>query len=94
MHEKIINILFSESPGTIIIATGDGKKGDYTDNSFYNICVYALKKGWNVKIITWKKQLSKNYIIGPELCNILKDINFKNNFDILYLDSYVEMLII
>lgn len=93
LHENILNILSIEKPGTIIIATGDGKKGDYTDNSFYNICVNALNKGWNIKIISWKNQISKKYIIGSELCNILKDDNIRNKFDILYLDKYVEMLI-
>jgi hypothetical protein len=57
------------------------------------ICIDALEKGWNIKIISWKNQLSKKYIIGAELCSLLKDIDVKENFDILYLDNYIEMLI-
>lgn len=94
LHNKIMETLLFELPGTIIIASGDGKSSDYTDNSFYKICVEALKKGWYVTIISWKKQLNKNYIIGPELCKILKEQNIKNKFNILYLDNHIEELII
>lgn len=94
LHNKIMETLLFELPGTIIIASGDGKSSDYTDNSFYKICVEALKKGWYVTIISWKKQLNKNYIIGSELCKILKEQNIKNKFNILYLDNHIEELII
>jgi hypothetical protein len=93
LHKNIINTLLFEKPGTIIIATGDGKNGDYTNNSFYEICINALKRGWCIKIISWRKQLSKKFIIGNELCNILKDINIKKSFDILYLDDYADILL-
>lgn len=94
LHEKIINTLLLESPGYIIIATGDGKKGDYTNNSFYNICIEALKLGWYVTIVSWKKQISKRYTLGEELYSLLKDFNIKDKFNILYLDNYVENLIL
>jgi hypothetical protein len=94
LHNKIIETLLYETPGTIIIASGDGKNTEYTENSFYKICIQALKNGWDVLIVSWKNQISKNYIIGPELCNILKDDNIKYRFNILYLDSYIEKLII
>lgn len=94
LHEKITNTLLSENPGYIIIATGDGKKGDYTNNSFYNICIEALKLGWYVTIVSWKKQISKQYTLGEELYSLLKDFNIKDKFNILYLDNYVENLIL
>lgn len=94
LHNKIMETLLFEIPGTIIIASGDGKPSDYSDNSFYKICLEALKRGWNVTIISWKKQLSKNYIIGTELCKMLKDQNIKNKFNILYLDNHIDELII
>lgn len=94
LHEKITNTLLLESPGYIIIATGDGKKGDYTNNSFYNICIQALKLGWYVTIVSWKKQISKRYTLGEELYSLLKDFNIKDKFNILYLDNYVENLIL
>lgn len=93
LHEKIMETLLFEIPGNIIIASGDGKKTDYSDNSFYKICVEALKKGWWVTIISWKNQLSRNYIIGTELCKVLKEKNIKDKFNILYLDNHVEELI-
>lgn len=94
LHEKITNTLLLESPGYIIIATGDGKKGDYTDNSFYNICIEALTLGWYVTIVSWKRQISKRYTLGEELYSLLKDFNIKDKFNILYLDNYVEKLIL
>jgi hypothetical protein len=94
LHNKIMeSLLYSNTPGSIVIASGDGKPSDYGDNSFYKICVQALKTGWNVTIISWKYQLNKNYIIGDELCNILKNDNIKNKFNIVYLEKYIEMLI-
>lgn len=94
LHEKITNTLLSEKPGYIIIATGDGKKGDYTNNSFYNICIDALNMGWYVTIVSWKKQISKKYILGEELNSLLRDSSIKNKFNILYLDNYIEILIL
>lgn len=94
LHEKITNTLLLESPGYIIIATGDGKKGDYTDNSFYNICIEALTLGWYVTVVSWKRQISKRYTLGEELYSLLKDFNIKDKFNILYLDNYVEKLIL
>lgn len=94
LHEKITNTLLLESPGYIIIATGDGKEGDYTDNSFYNICIEALTLGWYVTIVSWKRQISKRYTLGEELYSLLKDVNIKDKFNILYLDDYVEKLIL
>lgn len=94
LHEKITNTLLLERPGYIIIATGDGKKGDYTNNSFYNICIEALTLGWYVTIVSWKRQISKRYTLGEELYSLLKDVNIKDKFNILYLDNYVEKLIL
>ena len=95
LHSKIMeSLLYSDVPSSIIIATGDGKSSDYTDNSFYKICIQALKLGWNVTIISWKYQLSKIYISGTELCNILKNNNINNKFNIIYLEEHIDLLII
>lgn len=94
LHEKITNTLLLVKPSYIIIATGDGKEGDYTNNSFYNICLEALSIGWYVTIVSWRKQLSKKYILGEELNNLLRDSDIKNKFNILYLDNYIEKLIL
>lgn len=94
LHGKIMEtILYTDIPGCIVLCSGDGKSSDYTENSFYKLCIKALKIGWKVMIISWKKQISKNYILGPELCNLLKDNEIKNNYNILYLDNYVEKII-
>jgi hypothetical protein len=94
LHNKIMETLLFERPGIIIIGSGDGKCTEYTDNSFYKICIEALKRGWEVIIVSWKYQLNKNYIIGTEICNLLKNFDIKNNFKILYLDKYIEKLIL
>lgn len=94
LHNRIMEILLYEIPGTLIIASGDGNSSDFTDNSFYKLCIHALKKGWKVIIVSWKYQLNKNYIVGPELCNLLRNFDMKNNFKILYLDKHIENLIL
>lgn len=94
LHGKIMEtILYNDIPGYIIICSGDGKSSDYTENSFYKLCIKALKIGWKVTIISWRKQINKNYILGSELNNLLKDDNIKNNYNILYLDKYIDKLI-
>lgn len=94
LHGKIMEtLLYSNEPGNIIICTGDGKTSDYTDNSFYKICIKALTMKWKITIISWKNQLNKNYILGIELYNILKDTNIKKHYKILYLDNYAEEII-
>ena len=93
LHEKLIKTISYKESGHIIIGSGDGQNGNYTDNSFYNICIEALEKGWYVTIVSWKKQLSKKYIFGYELHNLLNDVDMKNKFNILYLDNYVDILI-
>lgn len=89
-----MEILLYEEPSTLIIASDDGKSSDYGDNSFYKLCLKALNMRWNVIVVSWKYQLNKNYIIGSEICSLLKDVDIKNNFKILYLDNYVEKLIL
>lgn len=94
LHGKIMEtILYTDIPGYIVICSGDGKNSDYTENSFYKICIKALELGWKVKIISWRKQISKNYILGIELNNLLKNNNIKNNYKIFYLDNYIDKII-
>lgn len=88
LHNKIMEtLLYSDVPGSIIIATGDGKSSDYTDNSFYNICITALKKGWKVTVISWRYQLNKIY-------NVLEKDNINNKFNIIYLEEHIDLLIV
>lgn len=52
-------LLFHEPPQTMILVTGDGKEGQF-GTSFTRYVKQALKRGWNVEIWSWKKQLSPN----------------------------------
>lgn len=95
LHGKIMeSLLYSDIPGSIVIATGDGKSSDYTDNSFYKICIQALKLGWEVTIVSWRYQLNKNYILGVELYSTLKNNKIKDNFNIIYLEEHIDMLVV
>ena len=93
LHEKIEETLNSELPGTIIIGSGDGKVAN-DNNSFYNLTINALYKGWNVVIISWKYQLSRNYSNGEELYELLKDEEVKKRFTQISLEKYIDELIL
>lgn len=94
LHNNIMEtLLFSNEVGTIVIATGDGKSSDFTDNSFYNLVLKALEIGWSIEIITWKYQMNKNYQYGHELNALLKNKEIKKRYNIIYLEKYVNELI-
>lgn len=94
LHNNIMEtLLFTKEIGTLVIATGDGKSSDYTKISFYYLVLKALEIGWNVEIITWKYQMSKLYIHGVELNNLLKNKEIQKRYNIIILEKYINELI-
>ena len=93
LHLNIIQTILCKCPGYITICTGDGRSSDYTKHSIYDICIKALEFGWKVTIVSWRNQLNKKYIQGPELNNILKNSTIKSNYNLLYLDDFVDQII-
>ena len=68
-------ILDEETPGTIVIATGDGAQTEQ-GCSFTDQVVRAAKRRWNVEVWSWQSQLSPRLrdtrIRFPEQVKILK----------------------
>jgi hypothetical protein len=61
LHLKIANALLDyDSPQTLVLVTGDGQDADFS-TSFLQQVQRALKRGWHVKVWSWKSQLSGNF---------------------------------
>ncbi len=61
LHLKIANVLLDyEPPQMLVLATGDGKEGNY-QTSFTKQIERALKRDWTVMIWSWKEQLSGRF---------------------------------
>ncbi|KAF2195436.1 hypothetical protein K469DRAFT_12210 [Zopfia rhizophila CBS 207.26] len=83
MLESIVDV---EVPSTIVLATGDAAEAEYS-KGFMAQVKRALKKGWKVELISWKKHTSNAY----------RDRNFQarwqGKFKIIELDDYAEDLL-
>lgn len=61
LHLKIANVLLDyEPPQVLVLATGDGKEGNF-QTSFIKQIERALKRDWQVVIWSWKEQLSGRF---------------------------------
>jgi hypothetical protein len=72
-----------ERPGTLVLATGDGKAAKYSDG-FFSCANRALKMGWNVELVSW----------GLSLSSVWKDDEWSRQwggrFRLIFLDSYLD----
>lgn len=65
LHLKIANALLDfESPQTLVLATGDGKDGQF-QTSFTKQIERALARRWNVIVWSWTEQLSGRFKAIP-----------------------------
>ncbi|KAJ5709655.1 hypothetical protein N7493_009946 [Penicillium malachiteum] len=86
LHLKMLeSIIDSEEPTTMVLASGDAAKAEYSDG-FLPVVERALQRGWNVELVSFRKALGSAYknkdfraIWGPR-------------FKILLLDEYVHSL--
>lgn len=61
MHAKIAGVLLDyDPPQTLVLVTGDGNTSDF-GTSFFQQVQRAIKRGWNVDVISWGGQLSKKF---------------------------------
>jgi hypothetical protein len=61
LHLKIANVLLDyEPPQVLVLATGDGKEGDF-QTSFTRQIERALQRKWAVMIWSWQEQLSGRF---------------------------------
>ncbi|CAJ0642572.1 4589_t:CDS:2 [Entrophospora sp. SA101] len=59
---KIFDSLLYHTPGTLVLASGDGNDGEYFQGGFHRCVTKALEMGWKVEIISWKNLLSQNFL--------------------------------
>jgi len=87
LHLKILeSVVDAQEPSTMVLATGDGAQAEYSDG-FFKMVERALKKGWRVELVSWRKNISFLY----------HDIRFRDSwtemFKIVALDEYAEYLL-
>ena len=46
---------------TIVLATGDGRAGQFNEEGFIGCIRIALKKGWRVELYSWEDGLSRSW---------------------------------
>ncbi|CAG8445971.1 14454_t:CDS:2 [Acaulospora morrowiae] len=63
IHLKILESLLDyHAPATLVLASGDGKDAEYFQGGFHKCVIKALERGWKVEVISWKRQLSANFL--------------------------------
>lgn len=71
-----------QNPGTLVLATGDGKAAKFSDG-FFTYADRALKMGWNVEVVSWNLSLSSAW----------RDASWANawghRFRVIHLDEFL-----
>ncbi|PVH87905.1 hypothetical protein DL98DRAFT_648813 [Cadophora sp. DSE1049] len=84
LQMKILESLVdTESPSTIVLASGDAAEAEYSGGFLTNV-ERALRKGWKVEVVAWSQGLSHEY----RRKEFLK--RWESNFKFINLDDYVE----
>lgn len=68
-------------PGVMVLATGDAKPAEYSDG-FAHYALKALRHGWHVEVVSWRKCLSGEWKKSP-----FKD-QYAQQFRIILLDDF------
>ncbi|KAI1332238.1 hypothetical protein F5Y16DRAFT_172472 [Xylariaceae sp. FL0255] len=74
-----------KEPATMVVATGDAAKAQYSTGFFVYI-MHALSLGWNIELVTWKKTVSSAYT------NPTFQQQHGGRFRIIYLDDFLQEL--
>ncbi|XP_044717614.1 cell wall glucanase (Scw4) [Hirsutella rhossiliensis] len=77
---------YFQAQGTLVIATGDAQPAKYSDG-FFTYAERALKMGWNVEVVSWRRSLSSCWK-GSEWTT-----RWGNRFRIIELDEFVDDLL-
>jgi hypothetical protein len=82
LHQAIADVDDPPPKATIVLATGDGNVGQFSDDGFLGPVRTALKKGWKVELYAWEDGLSsawkKEFGKGP----------YKDRFRIIGLEQF------
>lgn len=87
LHLKMCqSILDTETPSTMVLATGDGAEAEMSDGFLAHV-ERALKRGWKVELISWRQQTNGGYR------NKKFRAKWGEQFRIIELDEFVEDLV-
>ncbi|KAF4552508.1 Hypothetical protein D9617_10g074900 [Elsinoe fawcettii] len=87
LHLKMLeSIVDAATPTTIVLATGDAAKAEYS-GGFMRMVQRALEKGWRVELVSWRQNVSQLYL--------KKDFRRKwgEKFRVVELDEWVEEML-
>ena len=65
LHLKILQTILSgrgKRPGTIVLATGDARGGQYNEHGFLGCVREAIARGWNVELWAFQNGMSRSWI--------------------------------
>ncbi|KAG9694788.1 hypothetical protein KCU95_g6378, partial [Aureobasidium melanogenum] len=87
IHLKMMeSIVDTETPSTMVLATGDAAQAEYSEG-FLKMAERALKKGWKVELVSWSKNISLAYKKAAW------QKKWDGRFRIIELDTYAEELL-
>ena len=87
LHLKILQTLNSDEIGTIVLATGDARGGQFNRDGFVGAVREALKRGWSVELWSWSEGLSRAWK------EVAKREKWGGAFGIYLLDEWAEALV-
>ena len=88
LHLKMSqSVLDTETPSTMVLATGDAAEAEYSDG-FLRTAERALKRGWKLELVAFKQNISYAYR------NPVWTAIWGSSFRIIELDDYVELLLV
>lgn len=86
LQMKMLESLLDSEPATMVLASGDAAEAEYS-GGFLKTVERALRKGWKVEVIAWKKGLSYEYRSASFL------ERWKEKFRVIELDEFSEELL-
>lgn len=87
LHLKMMeSIVDTDVPSTIVLATGDAAEAEYS-KGFMAMVLRALRKGWRVELISWRRNTSSAYRDEAFL------LQWGHQFQWIELDDYAEDLL-
>jgi hypothetical protein len=81
------SVLDSAKPAVMVVATGDGAIAEYSDG-FQKAIERALKRGWTVELVSWRRGLSRAYLDPAWLGQWSR-----GQFKMIALDSWFHFLV-
>jgi hypothetical protein len=65
LHLKILQTILGgrgKRPGTIVLATGDARGGQYNEHGFLGCVREAIARGWNVELWAFQNGMSRSWV--------------------------------